>query len=134
MNAAANSGFTHPAHIRPGSLPGGRRAAQGQALLVLIIMLSSATMVLVYGSTTELMRITKVEQRIRAILEHDRQALIGRAVADANRPGSLRAPTAMTTASADLFVGSACPSYHGRFPGAPLGTGSLRDAQGERLW
>lgn len=134
MNAAANYGFTHPAPIRPGVRPGGRHAAQGQALLILIVMLSSATMVLVYGSTTELMRITKVEQRNRAVLEHARQVLIGRAVADANRPGSLPCPDGDDDGSADLFVGSACPSYLGRLPWRTLGIGDLRDAQGERLW
>ncbi len=111
-----------------------RRVARGQALLVLIVMLSVATMLLVYGSTTELARFIQGEQRTRIVLEQARQALIGRAVADATRPGSLPCPDTNGDGSADLFAGSACPSYIGRLPWRTLGIGDLRDEHGERLW
>jgi hypothetical protein len=97
-------------------------------------MLSVASMLLVYGSTTELSRIVRGEQRTNIVLEQARQALIGRAVADANRPGSLPCPDTNGDGSADLFAGSACPSYIGRLPWRTLGIGDLRDEYGERLW
>ena len=137
MNTAAKPGTTHLALTRSGTLldaRSARRSARGQALLILIVMLSIATMLLVYGSTTELTRITRVEQRTRGVLEQARQALTGRAVADANRPGSLPCPDGDDDGSADLFVGSACPTYLGRLPWRTLGVGDLRDETGERLW
>jgi hypothetical protein len=106
----------------------------GQALLILIVMLSVATMLLVYGSTTEIERTLKAEARTRHALEQARQALIGRAVADANRPGSLPCPDNDDDGSADLFSGSACSSYIGRLPWRTLGLGDVRDEYGERLW
>ena len=108
--------------------------AGGQALLLVITLLSLASIVLVYGSTTEAGRALKAEARTRSALEHAREALIGRAVADANRPGSLPCPDTNDDGSADLFVGSACPSYIGRLPWRTLGIGDLRDETGERLW
>ena len=108
--------------------------SRGQALLVLIMMMSIATVLLVYGSTTEVSRIVRAEARTRVVLEEAREALIGRALADANRPGSLPCPDNDDDGSADLFTGSACPSYLGRLPWRTLGIGDLRDAAGERLW
>jgi hypothetical protein len=103
-------------------------------MLVLVVMMSMATMLLVYGSTTEAGRAVRAEARTRAALDEAKAALIGRAIADANRPGSLPCPDADDDGSADLFVGSACPSYIGRLPWRTLGIGDLRDDAGERLW
>lgn len=108
--------------------------ARGQALLVLVLLLSMATMLLVYGSSTEATRLVRADARTRAALQEATQALIGRAVADANRPGSLPCPDNDDDGSADLFAGSACRSYLGRLPWRTLGVGDLRDAAGERLW
>ena len=130
MHDATASGIT-----RSALLQAGRFAYQsGQALLILIVMLSIATMLLVYGSTTEIERAIKADHRARHALEQARQALIGRAVADATRPGSLPCPDTDDDGSADLFAGSACPSYIGRLPWRTLGVGDLRDQHGERLW
>jgi hypothetical protein len=103
-------------------------------MLVLIVMMSMATMLLVYGSTTEAGRAVRADARTRASLEEAKQALIGRAIADANRPGSLPCPDGDDDGSADLFVGSACPNYIGRLPWRTLGIGDVRDDAGERLW
>jgi hypothetical protein len=110
------------------------RNARGQALLALLMMLSMAAMLLVYGSTSEAGRAVKSERKTRATLEYARQALIGRAIGDASRPGSLPCPDGDDDGSADLFVGSSCPTYIGRLPWRTLGLGDLRDASGERLW
>jgi hypothetical protein len=110
------------------------RDARGQALLALLLMLSIAAMLLVYGSTSEAGRTVKRERKTLATIEYARQALIGRAIGDASRPGSLPCPDGDDDGSADLFVGSTCPTYIGRLPWRTLGLGDLRDASGERLW
>ena len=108
--------------------------ARGQALLILVVMVAVAAMLLVYGSTTAVGRALKAEAKTRAALEYARQALVGRAIGDASRPGSLPCPDLDDDGSAELFVGSACPSYIGRLPWRTLGVGDLRDEAGERLW
>jgi hypothetical protein len=111
-----------------------RAQARGQALLILLVMMSIAAMLLVYGSTTEAGRAVKADSRTRVALEYARQALIGRAIGDANRPGSLPCPDGDGDGSADLFAGSNCPTYIGRLPWRTLGLGDLRDETGEPLW
>jgi hypothetical protein len=111
-----------------------RRDARGQALIMLLMMTSIAAMLLVYGSSSEVARTVNAERKTRATLEYARQALIGRAIGDANRPGSFPCPDGDNDGSADLFVGSACPIYIGRLPWRTLGIGDLRDDSGERLW
>ena len=68
------------------------------------------------------------------VLNEARAALIGRAAADDNRPGSLPCPDGNNDGDADLLVGNECPSYVGRLPWRTLGLPDLRDASGERLW
>src|SRR5688500_4529835 len=97
-------------------------------------MISVAAMLLVYGSTSEAGRAVRADAKTRAALDYARQALIGRAIGDANRPGSLPCPDLDDDGSAELFVGSACPAYIGRLPWRTLGVGDLRDESGERLW
>jgi hypothetical protein len=63
-----------------------------------------------------------------------RQALIGRAAVDDNRPGSLPCPDTDNDGIAQLLSGNACPSYVGRLPWRTLGLPDLRDASGERFW
>jgi hypothetical protein len=78
-----------------------------------------------------------------AALATAKQALISRAASDANHPGSLPCPDAVTNIAgnnvpndgiADLLSGNACPSNIGRLPWRTLGLPDLRDADGERLW
>lgn len=78
-----------------------------------------------------------------AALARAKQALISRAASDANHPGSLPCPDAVThipgsnvpnDGIADLLAGNACPSPIGRLPWRTLGLPDLRDADGERLW
>lgn len=72
-----------------------------------------------------------------------KQALIGRAVSDNNRPGSLPCPDLLTNlpgnnvpgdGKADMLAGNQCPSYVGWLPWFTLGLPDLRDGSGERLW
>ncbi len=69
-----------------------------------------------------------------AALAQAKDALIGRAATDNNRPGSLPCPDTNNDGSAELFVGNNCPSYIGRLPWRTLGLPDLRDSSGERLW
>lgn len=69
-----------------------------------------------------------------AALEQAKDALIGRAVTDNTIPGSLPCPDTNNDGTAELLVGSNCPSYIGRLPWKTLGLPDLRDASGERLW
>ena len=63
-----------------------------------------------------------------------KEALIGRAASDGNRPGSLPCPDLNNDGVAELFSGSVCPGYLGRLPWKTLDLPELRDGQGERLW
>lgn len=67
-------------------------------------------------------------------LTQARDALIGRAASDDNRPGSLPCPDTDNDGIAQLLVGPECPSYVGRLPWKTLGLPDLRDSSGERLW
>ena len=120
-----------------------RSLTRGHALLFLLLLTAAVGVTLfVYGASTEVTRAINADAKTRAVLEQARAALIARAVSDANRPGSLPCPDAVTSTPnnvpddgiADLLVGNACPSYIGRLPWRTLGVGDLRDAHGERLW
>lgn len=75
-------------------------------------------------------------QKTQQALVEAKAALLGRAILDDNRPGSLPCPDAEKPidGSADLFRGNRCPSYIGRFPWRTLGIPELQDADGEALW
>ena len=69
------------------------------------------------------------------VLNEARAALIGRAAADNDRPGSLPCPDVDNDGDADWLVGNECQNgYIGRLPWRTLGLTDLRDASGERLW
>ena len=70
----------------------------------------------------------------QAALVQAKEALVARAVADDNRPGSLPCPDTNNDGNAELFAGNECPSYIGRLPWKTLDVPDLRDASGERLW
>ena len=64
-----------------------------------------------------------------------KEALVARAVADNNRPGSLPCPDLNDDGVAELFgVGGQCPNYVGRLPWRTLDLPDVRDSEGERLW
>lgn len=69
-----------------------------------------------------------------SVLAQAKEALIGYAAQDSNRPGSMPCPDTNNDGSAELFSGSECPSYIGRLPWRTLGLPDLRDGNGERLW
>jgi hypothetical protein len=99
--------------------------------IVIVVMGVSFIMVRTLNASTwkaDRLRVTN------AALGQAKEALIARAVADANRPGSLPCPDADGDGDAELFSGNDCPKYIGRLPWQTLGLPDLRDAEGERLW
>jgi hypothetical protein len=83
-------------------------------------------------------------QATQLALAQAKEALVARAVFDAERPGSLPCPDLATSnpafpnvpndGIADALAGNHCPAYVGRLPWRTLGLPDLRDADGERLW
>lgn len=62
-----------------------------------------------------------------------KEALIGRAATDDNRPGSLTCPDVDNDGLTDTFGGN-CSAYIGRFPWKTLKLPELLDGNGDRLW
>jgi hypothetical protein len=117
----------------------GRRAARaasqhGQIIILTVLILALGTGFLVYSMTE--FRATGYSKNVKTdkALTMAKEALIGRAVADSNHPGSLPCPDTNDDGIAEIFVGSACPSYIGRLPWKTLELPDLRDGDGERLW
>jgi hypothetical protein len=116
---------------------------QGQLLVAVAFIISIATGAMIYAFLSTASR-SNEEQKIAAtVLAQAKDALIGRAASDNNRPGSLPCPDFVTNIPgsnvpndgiADLLVGNECPSYIGRLPWRTLDLPDLRDASGERLW
>lgn len=116
----------------------------GIALLLFVTVLATAAATV---TVKALNHASQNNQLVRdkitaAALAQAKDALIGRAVSDANRPGSLPCPDMVTNVSnnvpndgiADLLQGNDCPSYIGRLPWKTLDLPDLRDGSGERLW
>ena len=108
--------------------------------MVAVIGLLTATAATSIGETA---LVRQLSDKNKMVLAKAREALISRAASDANHPGSLPCPDAITNIPgnnipndgiADLLSGTACPSAIGRLPWRTLGLPDLRDADGERLW
>jgi hypothetical protein len=113
-----------------------RIAAQqrGQAALLTVLALAIGLGAVFYsllGSTRQTIAYDRITN---AALAQAKDALIGYAAADANRPGSLPCPDTNNDGNADIYSGSECPNYIGRLPWRTLGLPDLRDGSGERLW
>ena len=120
----------------------GQQRQRGYVLLsmVAVIGLLTATAATSIGETA---LVRQQSDKNKMVLAKAREALISRAASDANHPGSLPCPDAVTNIPgnnipndgiADLLSGTACPSAIGRLPWRTLGLPDLRDADGERLW
>jgi type II secretory pathway pseudopilin PulG len=112
----------------------GCRRQHGAALMVmLVILVIGAAAILVGVLSSSSLQIERDKTTADALAQA-RNALIGRAVSDANLPGSLPCPDSTGNGSADTFSGSDCPNYIGRLPYKTLGLPDLRDGSGEELW
>lgn len=101
---------------------------------VLLVALGLLVGMLAIGFAADLIRQNQRQQRSTDALAQAKEALIGSAVSDDNRPGSLPCPDTDDDGVEELFSGSNCPSYIGRLPWKTLGLPEPRDADWERPW
>jgi hypothetical protein len=105
---------------------------RGHAILLTLVVIATGVTLLTYGASADVARRLNSDAQTERVLALAKQALIARAVADANRPGSLPCPDPLNNGnSPGLDCGSL---YIGRLPWRTLGLEDLRDASGERLW
>lgn len=102
-------------------------------MLVLAVVVMGAALIIVKTLNAATWRADRLRVT-NAGFAQAKEALIARAVADDNRPGSLPCPDTDDDGVAELFAGNQCPSYIGRLPWRTLDVPDLRDAEGERLW
>lgn len=115
----------------------GRSKQRGAALIImLVIMVMGAAAFLVSSLNSAGLKI-KSDEITAAALVQAKEALIGYAVQDSNRPGELPCPDidndGQLTMNVD-YIGNQCANLLGRLPWKTLGLPDLRDAAGERLW
>jgi len=99
----------------------------------MLMFVSAASFVFLSRLNAASQQAYRDQQTMRALKEA-KEALLGRAIADANRPGSLPCPDTDNDGSSQLFAGPNCPSYVGRLPFRTIDMNDLRDGSGERLW
>jgi hypothetical protein len=120
---------------RQQGLRAARAASQhGQIIILTVLILALGTGFLVYSMAGPRSIDYRKNAKTDAALAMAKEALIGRAVADSNHPGSLPCPDTNDDGIAEIFAGIACPSYIGRLPWKTLELPDLRDGDGERLW
>ena len=102
-------------------------------MVMLVIMIVGAAALLVSSLNSSSIKNARDKTTANALAQA-KEALIGRALTDDNRPGSLPCPDTNDDGSAEVLAGDECPSYTGRLPWRTLGLPDLRDGAGERLW
>lgn len=118
---------------RSGARPAQRRT-RGAGILILLVLLIFAGFTVAASAPALYGARQSADRRTAEALQRARDALIGRALADDNRPGSLPCPARDPGGQVPLFAGNHCPSYIGYFPWRTMRTGELRDARGDLLW
>jgi hypothetical protein len=116
---------------RPITLP---KQQQGAVLLVMLTIFVVGAAYLLLGELNQLTGRIEGDKQTAAALARAKEALIGRAVLDANRPGRLPCPDLDNDGASELFSGLDCPNYTGRLPWRTLGLRELRDGNGDILW
>jgi type II secretory pathway pseudopilin PulG len=110
-------------------------------LVAVLLIVGVAVTALVFNIATPAKQEIERDKRTASALVKAKEALIGYAASDNNRPGSLPCPDADNNGNAEPFDGSECPDYVagsnvyvGRLPWRTLGLADTRDGNGERLW
>ncbi len=103
----------------------------GAALLVFMLIFFLASMSWLLSQTDALQSRARADQTTAAALAQAREALIGRAAADKERPGSLPCPDFDDDGEA---TNGSCSVTVGRLPWKTLDLPDLRDGEGNRLW
>ncbi len=124
-------------------IPAGK-SQSGVALVLLLVVLIMAGAFAFYRIAGIGSGPAEQDARLAATLARAKEALIARAVTDANRPGSLPCPDLITNSGglgnipgdgkADMFTMTQCPSYVGWLPWVTLDLPELVDDTGTRLW
>ena len=120
----------HPRHQSPAS-------EQGAALLVLMLLafLAAANWLIQQrGGESAANARGAVDRTTSTALAQAKEALLGRAASDDNRPGSLPCPDTDNDGDSEMFAGVNCPAYVGRLPWRTLHVPEVLDGNGERLW
>jgi hypothetical protein len=115
---------------------------QGQALLIVLLILGIAVGVLIYNVVTPARLALERDKTTAVALAQAKLALLGFAAAvdlsGARRPGDLPCPDTDDDGDAESSCGNAAGSSQstrlGRLPWKTLGLPDLRDGYGERLW
>ncbi|MDP1636108.1 MAG: hypothetical protein Q8L69_15685 [Gallionellaceae bacterium] len=112
----------------------GKEKQRGAALMVmLVILVVGITTVLVNSLTSSTVK-TAQQEKTAAALAQAKEALIGRAIFDDNRPGSLPCPDTDNDGIVNGVAGNCTSSYIGRFPWKTLELPDIGDGNGEHLW
>ncbi len=133
------SGGNAEKHERSNELSGfnqGRGKQHGAALLVMLVILVVGIAAILVNSLTASSVKTARQATTAAALAQAKDALIGYAVSDLNRPGELPCPDFDNDGMITLadYSGINCKSLIGRLPWKTLGLPDLRDGSGEHLW
>ncbi len=106
----------------------------GVALILFLVALVLAAGYAFYRSSNVGALRVQQDAKLAAVLARAKEALIARAVTDANRPGSLPCPDTIGDGKAAMFTLTQCPNYVGWLPWVTLDLPELTDDTGTRLW
>lgn len=107
---------------------------RGMALLAIVLLISFVGMAAFFTSADSTKYKLSRDKRTAEALSTAKAALLGRALTDVNRPGSLPCPDNDDSGSSAPFNINECPTYIGRLPWKSLGIEELVDGDGENLW
>lgn len=108
-----------------------RQSGAALLALMLLIFLGASALFLKHNSAIGARH--KSDQVTALAMAQAKEALIGRAATDDNRPGSLTCPDIDDDGVADGAFGN-CSAYIGRLPWKTLDVPELLDGNGDRLW
>ena len=114
--------------------PPNARKQSGIALIMFLVVLILGGGYAFYRSANIGFGSSQRDAKVYAALARAKEALIARAVTDANRPGSLPCPDTIGDGKAAMFTLTQCPSYVGWLPWVTLDLPELTDDTGTRLW
>jgi len=112
-------------------------AQQGAAALIMLIILVLGASYLFVSELNRSSLQTERNKITAAALAQAKEALIGYAAADSNRPGELPCPDVTNDGNSlpvEDYDGSNCKNLVGRLPWSTLRLPDLRDGYGEHLW
>lgn len=115
-------------------MPRSTTKQSGIALILFLVVLILGGGYAFYRSTNIGFSSSQRDAKVFATLARAKEALIARAVTDANRPGSLPCPDTVGDGKSAMFTLTQCPSYVGWLPWVTLDLPELTDDTGTRLW